>query len=423
MQLRIPHTTHTLGNGLTIFVHEEKRAPLVCVNLWYFVGSKDERIGRTGFAHLFEHLMFEGSQHVPKGQFDELLENVGGTNNGSTTTDRTNYWETVPANALELALHLESDRMGWFLETLTQRNLDAQRDVVKNERRQSYDNRPYGRANETLMAALYPATHPYHWPVIGWMEDLDAATLEDVRAFFQQHYVPSNACIAIAGDVRSDDVIGQVEKYFAEIPGGDAFRRTPPAPVALEQEQRLLLQDDVHLARLYMAWHTPPLFAHGDAEMDIAADTLGAGKASRLHRALVHEQQIAHDVEAYQDSGQLGSTLFVSVTAREGVALERIEEETRRILAETSRDVTVDELVRARNHIETSTIDSLQSVGGFGGRADRLNHYYFYAGTPDYLAADLARYHETDPDRVRDQLRTTLASAPVVLHVLPERAT
>src|SRR5688572_11731225 len=348
MQLHIPHKTHKLANGLTLFVHEDHRTPIVCVNLWYFVGSKDERPGRTGFAHLFEHLMFEGSQHVPKGQFDELLENAGGTNNGSTSTDRTNYWETVPSGALELALHLESDRMGWFLETITQAKLDGQRDVVKNERRQSYDNRPYGLAYETVMMSLYPADHPYHWPVIGWMEDLDAASLEDVRAFFRTYYGPGNASLAIAGDVNASDVVPLVEKYF----GGIAPTPVPPpirqAPVSLEHEKRVVLNDDVHLPRIYIAWHTPPLFAPGDAEMDIVADVLGAGKAARLYSRLVHELEIAQDVEAWQNSGQLGSSLMLTITAREGIGLERIELEARSVLAQLANDLTQRELDRAR---------------------------------------------------------------------------
>jgi zinc protease len=417
MRLQIPHRRHTLQNGLQLFVHEDARTPIVCVDMWYFVGSKNERPGRTGFAHLFEHLMFEGSKHVPKGQFDELLENAGGSNNGSTSPDRTNYWEVVPTGALELALHLESDRMGWFLETITQSNLDAQRDVVKNERRQSYDNRPYGRADETIMAALYPATHPYHWPVIGWMEDLDAATLEDVRGFFETYYAPNNAALAIAGDVRADQVVELVEKYFHEIPAAPA----PPPPTVvrrpLAEERRIDLPDDVHLPRLYMSWHTAPLFADGDAAMDVAANALGAGKASRLYRELVHDLEIAQEVEAYQDSGQLGSALMLSVTARAGVSLAQIESETRRIIETAAAELSERELARARNHIETETIDSLQSVGGFGGKADRLNHYFYYTGEPDSLARDLARYDVLTVEQVRAEMQRTFAQNPVVLRV------
>lgn len=419
MPLDIPYTEHTLANGLKLFVHEDARTPIACVDMWYFVGSKDERIGRTGFAHLFEHLMFEGSKHVPKGQFDELLENAGGTNNGSTTTDRTNYWETVPSGAIELALHLESDRMGWFLETFTQEKLDGQRDVVKNERRQSYENRPYGLAYETIMATLYPETHPYHWPVIGWMRDLDAATLEDVQHFFKTYYAPNNAAISIAGDVRANEVIAHVEKYFGEIPAVAAPSR-PDVPAArLAADRRVTLEDDVHLARLYMAWHTPPMFADGDASIDIASDVLGAGKAARLHHELVHELEIAQDVAAYNDSAQLGSSLMLSVTAREGVSLERIEAEARRIVSETAQNLTQRELDRARNHIDTSTVDALQGVGGFGGKADRLNHYYFYTGDAGFLSRDIARYEALTVDRVRADLGAVAAEPCVVVSVMP----
>jgi zinc protease len=418
MKLSIPHTQHTLDNGLTVFIHEDRRTPIVCVNLWYFVGSKDELPGHTGFAHLFEHLMFEGSQHVPKGQFDELLENVGGTNNGSTSTDRTNYWETVPSGALELALHLESDRMGWFLETITQAKLDGQRDVVKNERRQSYDNRPYGLAYETVMMSLYPPDHPYHWPVIGWMEDLDAASLEDVRAFFQTYYGPGNASLAIAGDVRAADVIPLVEKYFGGIPATPVPAPIRQPPVILAHEKRVVLEDDVHLPRLYIAWHTPPLFAPGDAEMDVVADVLGAGKAARLYSRLVHDLEIAQDVEAWQNSGQLGSSLMLTITAREGISLDRVEMEARSVVAQLATDLTQRELDRARNHIETSTVDSLQGVGGFDGKADRLNHYHFYTGLADSVSQDLARYGLLTPEHVRVALQKATANPAVVVTVV-----
>lgn len=423
MQLRIPHTAHRLSNGLTLFIHEDRRTPIVSINIWYFVGSKDEREGRTGFAHLFEHLMFEGSLHVPKGQFDELLENVGGTNNGSTSTDRTNYWETVPTSALELALHLESDRMGWFQETITQEKLDGQRDVVKNERRQSYDNRPYGLAYETLMKTLYPANHPYHWPVIGWMRDIDAATLTDVRTFFQTYYGPGNAALAIAGDVDSAEVVELVEKYFGEIPHGTVPARPIVPATALESDRYITLEDDVHLPRLYIGWHSAALFAPGDAEMDVVAEVLGTGKAARLYSKLVHELEIAQDVEAYQNSGQIGSTLMLTVTAREGVGLEQIETATRAIIAGLANDLTDRELDRARHHIETATVAALESVGGFGGKADRLNHYYFYTGNADALAQDLARFQELTVERIRAELLQIIGAPAVLLSVVPKGQT
>jgi zinc protease len=308
--------------------------------------------------------------------------------------------------------------MGWFLETITEEKLNGQREVVKNERRQSYDNRPYGLAYETIMKAVYPPNHPYHWPVIGWLEDLDAATLEDVRRFFQTYYAPSNASLAIAGDVDTHQVIDAVEKYFAGIPSVPAPPR-PSLPEFQPRQQRLQITDDVHLPRLYLSWHTPELFAPGDAEMDVVADVLGSGKAARLYRALVHEKEIAQDVEAYQNSGQLGSTLMISVTAREGVELARLEEETRRIITGLQNTLTQRELDRARNHILTAAIHSIQSVGGFGGKADRLNHYHFYTGDPDFLANDLARYDQLTVDAVQERLRRVISTPDVTLSVVP----
>jgi zinc protease len=419
MEVQIPYRSTRLANGLTVFVHEDQRAPVVSANIWYFVGSKDERPGRTGFAHLFEHLMFEGSQNVRKGQFDELLEAIGGTNNGSTSPDRTNYWETVPANALELPLFLESDRMGWFLDGITQEKLDGQREVVKNERRQSYENRPYGLAYETTMKHLYPPAHPYHWPVIGWMEDLDAASLADVRAFFSTYYSPANASLAVAGAVHADEVFALVDKFFANIPAVSAPPRSLPAPAALNADVVLELEDDVHLPRLYMTWHSPRIFEPGDAELDIAARVLGNGKTARLYQRLVHELEVAQDVDAEQESGLLASSFAISVTARAGVPLARIHAEVRTVLDQAARDLDEREVTRARNHIETQTIDSIQSAGGFGGRADRLNHYYFYTGDAGYVSHDLQRYQLLTAEGVRDWLQRTVALPAVTLSVIP----
>jgi zinc protease len=415
----IPFQQATLANGLRVFVHEDQRTPVVCANLWYFVGSKDERAGKTGFAHLFEHLMFEGSRNVPKGQFDELLETIGGVNNGSTSPDRTNYWETVPANALELPLFLESDRMGWFLETITQEKLDGQRDVVKNERRQSYENRPYGLAYETIMKHLYPPTHPYHWPVIGWMPDLDAATLYDVRAFFSTYYAPNNATLAVAGAVHAPAVFELAEKYFGAIPAVPQPPRPDVPDPRSNGEVVLQLEDDIHLPRLYMSWHSPRIFAPGDAELDLAAHILGNGKTARLYRRLVHELEIAQDVDVEQESGLLGSTFSLSVTAREGIPLEQIHDETRKLLQAATVELNQRELQRARHHVETNTFDAVQSVGGFGGKADRLNHYFFYAGDPGYLEADLQRYVALTTEQLRAALKTTISAPAVILSVIP----
>jgi zinc protease len=424
MDVSLSYELFELENGLRVMVHEDHHAPLVCVNVWYHVGSKDERPGRTGFAHLFEHLMFEGSEHVPEGGFDELLEAVGGSNNGSTSPDRTNYWTSLPAHALPLALYLEADRMGGLLPAITQAQLDAQRDVVKNERRQSYENRPYGLASETLLAALYPPDHPYHWPVIGSMADLSAATLQDVHSFCRTYYTPSNATIAVAGDTTVGHVRTLVERYFADVPRGPAVPVVRPPDVDLASERRLLLEDNVRLARLYIEWHTPAAFAPGDAELDTAASVLAGGRAARLYRSLVYEQQIAQSVSAYQDSALLGSTFRITITARPDVALTPLERAVRAELTAIATDsIAVRELDRSRNGIETHFIDALQTVGGFGGRADQLNMYLFHTGDPAFIGEDLMRYRRLTTDDVVAAVAAHLLRPGVVLSVVPRGRT
>jgi zinc protease len=420
MRISLPCEQFTLGNGLRIILHEDHRTPLIAVNVWYHVGSKDETPGRTGFAHLFEHLMFGGSENVPGGRFDELLEEVGATNNGSTSTDRTNYWELLPTHAAELALWLEADRMGGLLPAITQAQLDAQRDVVMNERRQTCDNRPYGLATETLLAALYPDSHPYHWPTIGSMADLAAATLDDVHDFCRTYYSPGNACLVIAGDLDPVAMRAAVERHFGDIPARPAMPHVQRDPVQLVQERGIVLEDDVTLPRLYMAWHSPPSFAPGDAELDVASIVLGQGRAARLHRSLVYDRQVAQSVTAYQDSALLGSTFHVTITARPDTPLRTLEDAVRAELERiASHGVAGHELERARNGTETALIDALQNVGDFGGRADQLNMYSFYTGTPDYVEQDLHRYQRITGDDVRDVVRRFLSRPAVVLSVVP----
>jgi zinc protease len=415
----IPYHTFTLGNGLRVYVHEHQATPIVSVNVWYHVGSRNERPGKTGFAHLFEHLMFEGSRNVPHGQFDELLEQAGAINNGSTNPDRTNYWETLPSTALELGLYLEADRMGGLLDAVSQRELDAQRDVVKNERRQSYENRPYGLAGETLLAALYPPDHPYHWPTIGSMADLDAATLADVQSFFRTYYVPNNATLAIAGDVRTADVERAVQKWFGDIPEGGAVPAVVASAAACTGAIEVL-EDQVQLPRLYLSWHSPALYAQHDAELDIAARVLGDGKASRLFRSLVYETQVAQSVSAYQSSASLGSTFRIVITGKPGTELQSLRDAALAAVHEVAvRGVTERELNRARNGLETGFIDALQNVGGFGGRADQLNHNVFYAGDPGYADHDIARYRAVTPEGVAAAVREHLLRPCVTLSVVP----
>lgn len=391
--LSVPYTQFTLANGLNVILHRDTSVPVVAVNLWYHVGSGHERPGRTGFAHLFEHVMFEGSTHVPEGAFDTWLEAAGANNNGSTNVDRTNYYIDLPNNALELALFLESDRLGYLLDEKAPAKIDGQRDVVKNEKRQGVDNQPYGQAFIELPAMLYPAGHPYSWSTIGSMEDLTAASFEDVARFFRTYYVPNNASLVIAGDIDVTATRALVEKWFAEIPRGKPVPPlAPPTPV-LNGVTRKTITDRVQLPRLYMGWHTPAHLKPGDAALDLAANLLTGGKNSRLYRRLVYEMQIAQDVSAFQQSQALGSNFFVIVTARPGQTLEKlqavIDEELDKLRAAPPEPR---EMQRALNQIEANFYRSMERVGGFGGKADQLNAYYKAAGTPDYFEKDLARY-------------------------------
>ncbi len=421
VRLSVPYTQFTLGNGLDVIVHEDHSVPLVAVNAWYHVGSAREKPGRTGFAHLFEHIMFEGSGHVPEGDFDNWLEAAGGDNNGSTNSDRTNYWETVPSNALELALFLESDRMGYLLDAMSPQKVDGQRDVVKNERRQSYENRPYGMASLKLTEELFPPGHPYHWPVIGSMEDLSAASYEDVIGFFKSWYGPNNTSLVIAGDVDPGEVRRLVEKWFSDVPRGAAVPPLSAPPPVLAGEKRLTLEDQVQLPRLYLAWLTPPLLAPGDEAMDVLARVLAFGKNSRLYKRLVYELQIAQDVSASQNSGALGSFFLITATAREGHGLAELEKVIAEELGKIGNEPPAPrELERAVNQIESAFYGAMERVGGFGGKADQLNAYEFYAGRPDYFSEDLARYTALDSRDVQSAARRYLKDdARVVLSVVP----
>ena len=319
-RLEVPYQQFTLNNGLTVILHRDTTVPVVSVNIWYHVGSANERPGRTGLAHLFEHLMFEGSAHVAEGAFDSLLEANGASSNGSTENDRTNYFMDLPANALELALFLESDRMAYLLDTMSPERVNGQRDVVKNERRQSYENQPYGMASIELDKMLWPPGHPYHWPTIGSMDDLTAASHEDITAFFKTYYAPNNASLVIAGDIDLARTRALVEKWFSEVPRGPVV---PPvdSPVAvLSGVKRQTMTDQVRLPRLYLGWITTQAYAPGDAALDVASSVLAGGKNSRLYTRLVYDMQIAQDVHAVQQSAALGGSFLIIATARPGHA-------------------------------------------------------------------------------------------------------
>jgi zinc protease len=400
--LPAPDTPVTLPNGLHVVLHEDHTVPIVTVNVWYHVGSAREREGRTGFAHLFEHLMFMGSGHVRPGEFESLLEAAGGSNNGSTEPDRTNYWINVPSNALELALFLESDRMGYLLDAMTPKTVDAQRDVVKNERRQSYENRPYGMAEITLGEMLYPEGHPYHWPTIGYMADLTAASYDDVVAFFKKYYAPDNASLVVAGDIDTANARALVEKWFGDVKAGPPVEPMTAPGVMLTGVEKKTLTDRVQLPRLYLAWLTPPHYAPGDAALDVVSDVLAGGKNSRLYKRLVYDMQIAQDVTAFQASQTLSSSFQIIATARPGRTADElkaaIDDEIRRLQQQPPSE---HELERSFNQIEASFYNQMERVGGFGGVADQLNGYYTNTGDPDWFNEDLGRYRSLAPADVQ----------------------
>ena len=416
---QIKFEKYTLKNGLEVILHEDRSVPLVAVNIWYKVGSADEKPGRTGFAHLFEHVMFMGSVNAPYPMFDTKLESAGAQNNGSTSNDRTNYYEWMPSNALPLALWLEADRMGWMLPTMDQKKLDLQRDVVKNERRERTDNVPYGRASETIMAALFPKEHPYNWPVIGSMEDLSAATLTDVTDFFKMYYAPNNATLTIAGHFHRDSVKTLIDKYFSAIPRGPQAPARPTIPAVMTpRDTFLVLEDRVQLPRLYYSWHTVKAFHADDAALDLLSYILAGDKNSRLYKRLVYELQVAQSVSASQSSGRLDGSYTISVTPKPGrtpAEMARIiEEELQKLQKELVSDR---ELLRAKNTYKASFFDLIASVSD---KADYLNLYNYYVGDPGYFQKDLNRYESVTAADIKRVITTYLARPKVVLTVVPE---
>lgn len=420
---RLPFEKFTLPNGLEVILHVDRSVPIVTVNSWYKVGSGDEKPGRTGFAHLFEHVMFMGSQHVPVGKFDEWLEAAGANNNGSTTFDRTNYYETGPSNALPLMLWLDADRMGWLLPTMDKPKLDLQREVVKNERRQSYDNVPYGRAYETMLPVLFPASHPYSWPVIGSMTDLGAASVQDVSEFFRKYYAPNNASIAIAGDFNADSAKVWVRKYFNSVPRNtDAPVRPTVPPPRLTRDTIMTMEDRVQLPRLYFMWHGVKTFSADDAALDALTDIVAGGKSSRLYRTMVYEKQIAQDVGMNNGASKLDGLLLLSATAKPGVHPKQLAAEIDAALRDIAQNgVTERELTRVKNGVRASLLDELSSVLG---KADRLNYYNYFTGTPDYLEQDLARYERLTVADVQRVAKQYVVGRPrITMTVVPEGKT
>ena len=411
---------HTLSNGLDVILHEDHNIPVVAVNVWYHVGSKDEEIGRTGFAHLFEHVMFEGSKHHNSSHFDPL-QKAGANLNGSTTPDRTNYWEDVPTNYLDLALWLESARMGFLLDALDQQRLDIQRDVVKNERRQSYENRPYGMAHWHLQEALYPMPHPYHWMTIGSQEDLDAADLDDIKNFFKRFYTPSNASLAIAGDIDMGQALEMVNHYFGDLPPGEAVPRKGRHDSSLRGRIELEMRDSVTLPRTYIAWPTPPEGDIDDAPLEIYQAIMSDGLTSRLHKSLVYEKQIAQSANMRYHSSEIAGQCILSVTAAEGHELNEVEAAADAVMASLLREPPTDEeITRVKNRIEASHFRQLARIGGFGGRADQLNHYSVFSADPDLINTSLDKYISVTREDVMRVAESVLGENQVRLRVLPE---
>ena len=417
--LAIPYEEYDLDNGLHVILSEDHSVPFVQVNLWYRVGAKDEVEGRSGFAHLFEHLMFQGSEHMD-GEYFGPLQRIGARINGTTNMDRTNYFEGVPSEQLPLALWLEADRMGFLLPALTQEKLDTQKLVVRNERRQSYENRPYGMTGWWLFENLYPEGHPYHIPTIGKHEDIDAANLEDVKDFFKQWYVPNNASLSIAGDFEPAEAKALVEKYFGDIPSGPQPEPILSVdPVVLDTETVIRKTDDVPHDKVWLAWHSPALYAAGDAELDTLSSILTSGKDSRLYRALVEEQKIAQDVSAYQVSMLLGSFYVIEATAVEGqdpdALVAAIDEAVAGLKTE---GVTEEEVSLAKTNWEASFYRRMLTISS---KADQLNQYHVQTGDTGYIGKDLARFMNVSTEGVAAALGG-LGSGRVVLHIGPEKA-
>ncbi|MDH7604432.1 MAG: pitrilysin family protein [Melioribacter sp.] len=418
--LKINYERHKLANGLEVILYQDKSLPIVAVNIWYRVGSANESKGKTGFAHLFEHMMFQGSKHIPKGEHFRLIQEAGGSLNGSTSFDRTNYYETIPSNYLELALWLESDRMGFLLPALTEEKLNNQKDVVMNERRQRYENQPYGLAWEILLSNLFAQNHPYSWPTIGWMEDIKNFKLDDVINFFKTYYSPNNATLVIGGNFEFDNAIKLVEKYFGEFPSNNSIPEVKTPEQKLEDSKKIIHEDNVQLPRIYLAWHSDKIFGNYDASLDILSDILTSSKNSRLTKSLVYDKQIAQDVNAFQYSGKYAGMFLIISTAKPEILLEEIKKEIfEQINFLIDNGISDEELIRSKNSIKSHYIYSLQKLDVI---VDHINHYNFYLNEPDSFMFDLKRYENVTKEDVIETARKFLANPYVELNIIPKKS-
>ena len=415
-ELTIPYEMYELDNGLTVILAEDHDVPVVQVNVWYHVGSKDEVEGRTGFAHLFEHLMFQGSVNNDEDYFGRLQE-VGARVNGSTNLDRTNYFEGVPAQYLPLALWSEADRMGWLI--VDQDRLANQQDVVRNERRQRYENRNYGTSWITLLENVFPDGHPYHHPTIGNHEDLEAASLDDVQAFFDTWYVPNNASLVICGDFEPGTAKELVETYFGEIPAGPEPTHAVAPDYSMDEEVVVRqVEDGVPHDKVWIAWPSPALYAPGDAELDLASSALSDGKEGRLTKALVMDEQIAKSVDAYQASLGLGSMYVIEATAAKGHTTDELVARIDELVAEFIEEgPSAEDIAVGQTNYEVRFLNGLETVSA---KANKLNSYYYFQGEPDWVQEDLQRYLDVTAEGVKAAAAETLGSpGRLVLHIGP----
>ena len=416
--IKIPYETFKLPNGLTVILSVDRATPTLAVNVWYHVGSKNEMPGRTGFAHLFEHVMFTGSGHIPYGMHDKLTEGVGGSNNGTTNNDRTNYFETVPSNYLETALWLESDRMGFLLDTLDIAKLNAQRDIVKNERRQSYDNQPYGRVPEIFSSAMYPKGHPYSWPVIGSMTDLSAASEEDVKAFFRLYYAPNNATIAVVGDFDPAEAKKLIQKYFGDLPQGKTVQRPSVALGKLEASKRLVYEDRVQVPRLYIQWPTVGFKRDDDYALSVMSSILSGSRTARLTKALVYDSQIASQVGAFQNSAEDVGVFQVTVVPRPEHTLTELEATVDQVIQKFIADgPTAEELQKAKNGLELQFLRGLESNLG---KANQLISGSMFYGDPAQFRTDYQKTLAVTAADVKRVAAQYLARPRIVLSVVPK---
>jgi predicted Zn-dependent peptidase len=415
----IKYTQFFLPNGLRVIFHEDHSTPIVGVNIWYHTGSKNETPGRTGFAHLFEHMMFQGFKGYDY-DYVPVIQEVGGAINGSTSQDRTNYWELLPSNFLETAIFMEAGRMAGLLDAMTQTKLDNQRDVVKNEKRQRVDNQPYGQATYKITETMYPEGHPYHWSVIGSMEDLSAASLEDVKGFFRRYYVPNNASLVVSGDFDPAEARSYVEKYFGPIPKGGDITRPQVTALKLDREIREQIDDRVQLPRIYYCWHSVPQFTKDEAALDMLASILGGGKSSRLYKALLYDKQLAQQAFAFNGTNEIAGLFQIVATAKPGHTLAEIEQVVGEEIDKLkTTPPTPEEMERVYNAREAGFIYGLQTVGGFGGKDDQLNNYATFLGNPGFFEQDLARYRKVTAADVQRVAREYLTDKRYVLSVVP----